>query len=277
MANCLTKSQIERHALEIRNEFDLLFERLRQARKQPDAIQWQYFRHCFEKLMGDEDGGFDFRCEPDRVYQRAKDYKHEVSQCLRWYYGRVYSAPVNYAFRLEHISKRHRFLPANEVYPSDDFYFLLIEHARAADLSAQELHDLLYRVVDDAMHAEFTLYFKLPTYEQRILDDHFDPTGTAYARISDNMRRRLRNREVISNDSNPSFKRLLRFKVLRADGQSALVETRERWLLKWWSLDKKEYAPPLDEGRVKSYHLVKHGHRWLVSDSDYKRPLRSRS
>lgn len=277
MTTCLTKSQIEQHTEEIRDEFHLLLERLRVARRRPDAMQWQFFQHCFKRVIGDEGERFDFRCESDQAYRRATEYKHEVSKCLRWYYGGAYNSPINYVFRLEHASKRGRFIPAGEDYPSDDFYLFLIHRAKAADLIAQELHNVLYRVVDGAMHAEFTLYSKLPTDGLRALWDHFDPAGKAYARISHHMRRRLRNQEVISNESNPSFKKLRHFKVLHADGESALVETRERWLLKWWSLEKREYAPHVEERGVKSYTLVKRGRRWLVSDSDYKRPARSRS
>jgi hypothetical protein len=267
MATYLTKSEVTSLEAQVRVEFERLIGHRLLTSQPPVAKQWQFFRHCFNVLMGDP-------CEEFRYNDgQIRYYKSEVSQRLNWFYSALPDMPFKYYFRLEHVSKKHKFMEAEADYPSCKQYLLLISHAVARELDRQERQNILFRAVDDAVNAEFMTYRRLPVRDLRPLEEFFDPTGPAYKRICETVEQHHRNGEVISNDGNPSRKELRTLKILREDEERAEVGSIEYWYMRWWSLNLSRYTPKVYEGRNRQlYILVKRGSRWLVWDNPYRPP-----
>jgi len=267
MATYLTKSEVTSLEAQVRAEFEKLIGHRLLTPQPPVAKQWQFFRHCFHVLMGDPCEEFQYDDGQTRYY------KSEVSQRLSWFYSALPDMSFNYYFRLEHVSKKRKFMEADADYPSCKQYLLLVFPAVARELEQQERENILLRAVDDAVNAEFTAYRRLPDRDLRSLGEFFDPDGPAYRRICETLERHHKNGEVISNDGNPSRKELRSLKIVREDAESIKIRSVEYWYLRWWSQKLGRYASTVYEGRNwQSYTLVKRGGRWLVWDNDYRRP-----
>src|SRR5215213_3963125 len=90
----LTKSEINQYANEIKSEFERL---LRHPQlKGRRARQWDFLRHCFNVLMGEENGDFN-----STKRNAVKDYSFEISAKLRNYYLKPHEKPVRFKFKLE--------------------------------------------------------------------------------------------------------------------------------------------------------------------------------
>ncbi len=269
MTTYLTKSEIAASEAEVRAEFERLLGH-RVFASDPNAKQWQFFRHCFSVLIGDLSDHFRYKEEEIRYY------KCEVARRLSWYYSELTDGRmdrrIDYFFRLEHVSKRHKFLMAGADYPSCKEYLLLVSLA-AREFDRQKRQSILFRAVHDAVSAEFAAYLRLPDTDLSPLRKFFAADGPAYRRISDTVERHHRNGEIISNEGNPSQKALLNLEVVREDEQSAEVRIVEYWYLRWWSETQGRYSPRLYRRRNRRlYSLVKRGSRWLVWDNIYRRP-----
>ncbi|HEX8150690.1 MAG TPA: hypothetical protein VF591_26135 [Pyrinomonadaceae bacterium] len=294
MLICLTKSEIEKHADDIRSEFRRLPSLLRRSRSgfKFRTREWEFFQHCFDVLMGDSSGDFD--CEPNQ----AKSYKFRVSAKLKHFYSaradranardeqrRAYPGraprrgdlnPLRFVFKLDDRKQAKTFLGANARYHSVNGYVLLVIPTDPALSCQNRTRGDFARTIDDAIHAEFDAYLRLPRSERELresLKDHFDPGGTAYARLLGEVGRHLNHREVISNRGNPSTKpHLLEIEVEEATQQTARVQTKECWNLHWFSNAENIYARFWVGKNRQRYTLVRRGGRWLVSENEYDEP-----
>jgi hypothetical protein len=266
MAACLTKSEVASLEAQVRAEFErLLSHRLFAA--SPDAKQWQFFRHCFSVLMGDPDEHFQY--DDGQIVH----YKLEVSQRLERYYSELLDRRIDYFFRLEHVSRKQKFMEVSADYPACKNYILLVSPGVASEVEQQERRNILFRAVDDAVNAEFTAYRRLPETDLRPLEEFFDSDGPAYRRIRETIETHHRNGEIISNDGNPSMKALLDREVVLEEEGHAEGKSVEYWYLRWWSVTSGRYAPKVYKGKNRQlYILVKRGSRWLVWDNTYGRP-----
>lgn len=208
----------------------------------------------------------------------AAQYKLEVSNRLRQYY-RLPGDPLRFIFTLAHRSDRQR-VPDDD-YPNSHGYCLLVTRNVADLVDTTETEILLERVIADAVDAEWAAYLKLPQINLDLLEDRFDPNGSAYKRIRMLVDSHHRKHWTISNTGNPSTRRLLKTKVMELSGDSAQVRTQEYWYLRWWSLETRKYVHVYNELNYQVYFLAKQGDRWLVSDNFYPKtktstPLRWR-
>jgi hypothetical protein len=69
---------------------------------------------------------------------------------------------------------------------------------------------------------------------------------------------------VISNNMNPSSKRILSLKVKSIEKEEAVVTTTEYWYLRWWDINKDAYTFPYRETNRQSYILKKDKGIWKV-------------
>lgn len=268
MTTCLTKGEIDECASAIREAFRQLLERPAFAPR-PGKRQWDFFRHCFEVLMGARDG--DFPCEIKKI----GGYKFEISQKLDWHYSN--GMHHQFTFLLNSTRFKHEYMDAGADYPSCNQYMLLVFRTDRAQAAQQELHDLLSRAVELAVTAEFAAYLRLPKKKPILLEKYFAADGPAYQRIQHNVERHFEAGEVISNEGNPSWKLLKTLSILKADEQRAEVKTTEHWYLRWWSTSRHAYAArPYVGVNRQHYTLIKRDERWLVWSNHYRRPKRPR-
>lgn len=300
MITCLTKSEIEEHADKIRTEFERLPSLLRRSGLglKSRAKEWDFFRHCFNVLIGDSSGDFD--CKPGQ----ARAYKFRVSAKLKKFYSvradrapareqrRAHARreggadggapqrddldPIRFVFRLDDQKQLRAFLGADRHYHGVNGYVLLVIPTDPTPKYRNQKRGALARAIDDAIHAEFDAYLKLPPRETDLresLKHSFDLSGAAYARLLDEVRRHQKHREVLSNRGNPSTKpHLLEIEVEEFTEQTARVKTREHWNLHWFSTSENIYARFWVGKNSQSYTLVRRDGRWLVSENEYDEP-----
>lgn len=254
----LIKSEIEQYAAEIEKEFKRLFEHRRLAVR-PNTKQWSFFKHCFRVLMGEATGDFD--CSKEK----AVGYSHEVSAKLeRDYYSRPLGEPVRFRFRLEDKSRQEKLLKGTAYSHCNDYLLLIIPTDPSLN-TFQQMRDRLCRVIDDAIHAEFTVYNSLPRGDLTPLDGCFDADGPAYERILKSAEEHGKNGEIISNHGNPSTRPQLRgVELNEATESEARLRAVEYWNLHWFSTSQEVYVK-LHQGQNRQrYTLIKRDHSWLV-------------
>lgn len=262
----LTKSEVASHYSGIKDEFDrLMSNRLLVSKIQ--AKQWRFFQHCLNCLVTGI--GEDFPCSN----AKATNYKFEVSRTLKAYYAKPKRKASNYAFRLEHISHQQPFITQNPDYPVTNQYLLLISPTRRKSIGTEALNNILFRTVDDAIHAEFDAYRRLPAIELALLEDCFDKAGPAYKQVRETIERHHRNNEVITNQGNSSTRQLKSLRVIKVEDNGATVRTVEYWYLEWWSQSYMAYSPELYKGTNRQeYVLVRQNDRWLVWSNSFRPP-----
>jgi len=263
----LTKAEVDLNKSEIKSEFERLFQSKRFAVR-TKAKQWEFFRHCFNVLMGEEQG--DFPC--DR--QTAAQYKFEVANRL----GKFYQLPgarIRFVFTLVHKNEADDFGASDTDYPAANEYMVLVSQNYAQPEAAQERRAILERVVTDAIDAEWAVYKKLPELDLQPLEGAFDPEGPAYKRIQNVAVAHHKRQWTISNPLNPSTRRLIDIKVHRASTTSAEVRTVEYWYLRWWSEEKQDYTYIYNETNRQRYFLVWQDGQWLVKENIYPTPRAS--
>ncbi len=301
MIICLTKSEIEKHSGAIRAEFERLPSLLRGSRMgfKFRTKEWDFFQHCFAVLMGDSSGDFD--CGPPQ----AKAYKFRVSEKLKKFYsaradkaltrndqrrlypGRSYGVsgrrslrgdldPIRFMFKLDDRKQVGSLLGANARYQSVNGYVLLVIPTAPTLLYTNQMRGSLARTIDDAIHAEFDAYSRLPRSEaefRECVKHCFEPGGAAYTRLFGEVRRHQNHREVLSNSGNPSTKpHLLEIEIEELTEQQAKVKTRECWNLHWFSSAENIYTRFWVGKNSQSYTLVRRDGRWLVSENEYDEP-----
>jgi hypothetical protein len=269
----LTKSEINQYADEIRSEFERL---LRHPQlKGRKATQWDFLRHCFNVVMGDESGDF------KSVKRSAvKDYSFEISAKLRNYYSRPHEKPVRFKFKIEGERRKTKIPDKLADYSSANGYSLRIIPTDPELKTTQQTRDILSRVIDDAIHTVFDLYSRLPIESSvllkecsPILESCYDRDGAPYKQILADVERHHKKGEIISNAWNPSTRPQLRSLELKElDEQSARVSVSECWNLHWFSTRQKVYTYIYHGQNQQYYTLVKHDNRWLIQENLYRRP-----
>jgi hypothetical protein len=265
MIACLTKSEIALYAVEIKEEFEQLLRHPRLAVKH--AKQWDFFRHCFDVLMGHASVDFDF----DK--KSTVDYSHEVSSKLRKYYSKHHNRLIRFKFKLADKRRKDSFFEQPEDYPSANGYVLLIIPIDPRLNTLQQTRGILCRAIDDAIHAEFDVYHSLPEKNFTPLNDYFDLAGSAYKKIVDSVEDHYKNREIISNPNNPSTRPQLRNLILNElDDRWAKVSVVEFWNLHWLSEVQKVYVKIYHGQNRQNYTLMKHDDLWLVHENSFRPP-----
>ncbi len=135
-----------------------------------------------------------------------------------------------------------------------------------------KLETTLEKLVLDSIEAEWAVYQKLPIMDLSFLDSVFAADGSAYKRIAHIADRHHIRNWTISNPLNPSTKQLIDIKVEKISSTNAVVHTKEKWLLKWWSNDNHDYAFNYDELNEQDYFLVCRNGEWLVLENIYPPP-----
>jgi hypothetical protein len=155
-------------------------------------------------------------------------------------------------------------------------YVLLVIPTDPTLTCENQVRGVLARVIDDAIHAEFDAYRKLPAGEAELresLENYFDPDGAAYQKLLDEVRRHREHREVISNPGNPSTKPyLLEIDVEELTEQTAKVRTKECWNLHWLSTAENVYVRFWEGQNSQRYTLVSRDGRWLIQENKYDEP-----
>ncbi|MEZ4302535.1 MAG: hypothetical protein R3B70_46835 [Polyangiaceae bacterium] len=254
-------------AREVTDEFERLLANKRIVIR-PKSKQWMFLRHCFSVLLAGKSS--------DAAYtkQQALQYRFEVEDRLRRYYlspGR----PVSFVFRFMHIDKALSLGLVDDAYPNANGYVLLVaEEGLEID---DGVGDVLERVVADATDAEWAVYQALPDLLLLPLETCFVVDGPAYKRIRHLAERHHDRRWTLKRpESNPSTKRVLDVKVVKIEGDRGLVRTKEYWYLRWWSLDKNDYAKvDYRETNMQTYVMVRRDGRWMVEENIYPPPRSS--
>lgn len=301
MIICLTKSEIEKYADAIRSEFERLPSLLRGSRLgfKFRTKEWDFFQHCFAVLMGERSGDFD--CEP----RQAKSYKFRVSEKLKKFYssradkalargeqrrlyaGRGYGGsgrrplrddltPIRFMFKLDDVKQVRTLLGVNACYHSVNGYVLLVIPTAPTLWYTNQMRGSLARAIDDAIHAEFDAYLRLPRSEadfRECVKHCFDHNGAAYTRLLGEVRQHHNHHEVLSNSGNPSTRpHLLEIEVEELTEQKATVKTKEYWNLHWFSKAENIYARFWVGKNSQRYTLVRRDGRWLISENEYDEP-----
>jgi hypothetical protein len=266
MTACLIKSEIALYAPQIKKEFKRLLENPRLAVR-PHSKQWEFFQHCFDVLMGEAEG--DFKCGK----ANAVDYRLEISQKLKQHYSRTHDEAIRFKFGLVDKKRKGALLDDNYDYTCTNDYLLVIVPTDPELNTVQQIRDILSRAVDDAIHAEFNVYNKLPDRDFTPLKGCFDLNGSAYREICERVKAHHKNKEIISNDGNPSTRPQLRkLEVKELDKQSAKVSVVEYWNLQWLSTRQNVYVKTWEGQNRQTYILIKDNARWLVHENLFRRP-----
>jgi|ERR1043165_45045 hypothetical protein len=284
MIICLTKDEIEKYATEIRKEFERLRQMLRRSHLEikSHTREWEFFQHCFNVLMGDNSGDFD--CDS----RRARTYKYRVSTKLKEFYSSRADkmgspmlweenlGPIRFIFKLEARPQIKSLFDRDTNYRSTNGYLLLVTPADPTLNCVNQVRGALASVIDDAIHAEFDAYRKLPEAEvelRRSLKPYFDLDGDAYKKIVGEVKKHRDNWEVISNPHNPSTRpHLLEVAVEELTDLTAKVSTKECWNLHWLSTAKNVYVRLWEGQNSQRYVLVRRDGRWLVQKNKYDEP-----
>lgn len=261
----LQLDDIRDRAEEIRVTLDsLLAARVMVVRR--GALQWVFLRDCLERLLtGDNLSTFDGLL-PIRVAQ----YKFEIEDRLRRYYLHP-GKQVDYVFRVVHASKLNLY-GLDETYPSLAGYCLLVrnltvDRAMGEAVDAENTKLYLERVVAEANDAEFRAYAALPEIRAEELVRWFCTGSPAYNEIRNILERHNKKKWVISNQFNPSTKRIQQIKVKKIGPDEAMVDTMEYWYLRWWDELEGSYVYSYRESNRQMYVLRRDGDEWKVYEN----------
>lgn len=268
MGAYMTPAQIAARAAEVCTEFERLLAN-RKIVMRPKSKQWAFLRHCFSVVLDGQ--STDFSC----TKQQALQYRFEVEDRL----GRYYLSPgrsLPFVFRFIHVDRALSLNLVEEAYPSANGYVLLVtedEHV-AAGFDERDIKSVLERVVTEATDAEWAVYLKLPEVDLLPLERCYLVGGAAYKRIQHLAERHHARRWTISlPENNPSTKRMLDIKVVKIESGQAVVRTKEYWYLRWWAVDKGDYAKvDYRETNMQTYIVVQRDGRWLVEQNIYPPP-----
>lgn len=267
----LTRSEIALHAEDIKREFARLMSDPHFAVKKSNTKQWDFFRHCFQVLMGQESG--DFACES----RQATDYTSEISVKLRKYYSKQQKEPVRFKFWLDDKRGKQTLLGADSDYVCSNGYLLLIIPTDPALNTIHQVRGALTRAIDDAMHAEYEAYRQVGQAEldaiQKRLAQHFVPGGQAYGQIVYSLEDHLAHHEIIYNEGNPSTRPQLRkVELLKLEEAAASVKVEEYWNLHWFSARHKVYVKTYHGQNRQTYTLLKQGRVWMIEGNTFNCP-----
>lgn len=229
----------------------------------PSAEQWGFFEACGERLFSPE-----IPSEFDQVRpSRSAQLKFEVEDKLRRYYNHP-GKFVDYVFSLAHKGK----LPGKRLlapeYPNLAGYCLLVRAVRedyiAREGMREDIQPLIEKVVSQCVDAEFAAYAALPEIKTDEVNRWFWIDGPAYREILNLLVRHKERGWVLSNNLNPSTKRLIDIRIKTVDAGEATVHTTEYWYLRWWDTKKLSYVYPYRETNRQTYILKQENGTWKI-------------
>ncbi|RJP19442.1 MAG: hypothetical protein C4529_11270 [Deltaproteobacteria bacterium] len=229
----------------------------------PSAEQWRFFNACGERLLSPGKPS-----EFDQISSsRSAQLKFEVEDKLRRYYNHP-GKFVDYVFSLVHKGK----LPGKRVsypeYPNLAGYCLLVRAVRedyvAREDKSADTRPLIERVVSGCVDAEFAAYAALPEIKTDEINRWFCIDGPAYREIMNLLVRHKARGWTLSNNLNPSTKRLIDIRVKTVDAEEAIVHTTEYWYLRWWDTKKLSYVYPYRETNRQTYIVKQENGTWKV-------------
>lgn len=259
----------------------------------PSSQQWSLFRACFDCLFRESTraryvGLRDEAATPHtfedlltRSPSKSAQLKFEVEDRLQRYYQRP-GSKVEFVFSLEHASRLHLYgLVADSPYPAIAGYSLLIRKTGQGGndtnlADAENLAQYLERIVTECVDAEFRAYQALPEIKVEELERWFVRDSPAYSEIVNVLIRHRSKGWVISNQFNPSTKRLmdLRVEPRKKEGEQ-VVKTREYWYLKWYNSVESSYSYVYRETNRQLYILQQQDGEWKVYQNVRPRPRTS--
>jgi hypothetical protein len=237
-------------------------------KSRPNSKQWQFFRHCFEVLMGKSTKNYD--CTD----KEAVNYKFEISDRLRRYYLSG-GERIDFVFQLESVKKEGVDYLSEPDYPQCNGYRLRVFFNKDTPDKIQLRKLLVEKCVEKAIRAEFEAYESLSDRSLETLSMSFDSNGAAYKKIANLVRAHRRKGLILSNKDNPSTVRPIDIKIKELSDKSAQVVTREYWLLMWWSKSEARYVYTYNEVNRQNYFLAHKGKHWIIVDNPYPKPSRS--
>ena len=266
MAEYVAIDDIRSCANQIKTQIDLLLHN-RSVVSKPNAMQWQFFIACFDKIIMPETAyAFD-----DLPVLKAAQLKFEVEDSLkRFYFQR--GNPVIYVFSLIHKSKLSNY-GFGEDYPSLAGYCLLVRNISDEEQvqDVEKPQQYLERVIAESIDAEFRAYMALPEINIEALPLWFVTDSPAMKEIVNILEKHKKKGWIINNPLNPSTKRLLNIRVNKVFGNEAFVNTVEYWYLRWWNTNTESYTYPYRETNRQTYILKKADGNWKVFEN--LRPL----
>lgn len=273
MIACLTMKEIEKHRADIEREFEQLLN-ARQMEVKHGAKQWQFFRHCYRVLMGSAIGEFD--CGKGS----PADYWKMVSEKLARYYSDYYSKhhkePIHFKFWLKSVKRKDRLFGSGATYACSNGYMLLVIPTNPNLNTLQQIRGAIAKALDNAIDAEYRTYKALPAADLSPLQNYFDPDGSAYGRIVEDIEEHRKRDEVLSNPENPSTRPYLRsVQLIDLDERTAKVSVDEYWNLHWLSDKRKVYVGTYIGQNHQEYDLIKVGDSWVVKENKFSRPRES--
>jgi hypothetical protein len=228
------------------------------------ARQWRLLQDSLQRLLFPETPSeFDAMTKAQAI-----QYKFELGDKLRRFYNRP-GHMVDYVFAFSHKSELHRYIDEWQTYPVIADYALLVRDLSSdrKDTAKGDIEDLkLYfeRVVVEANDAEFRAYAALPDIKADELSQWFCEESPAFKEVMNVLKRHSEKKWIISNQFNPSNKRILDVKVKKVEPTEAIVDTEEYWYLRWWDDIDGSYKYAYRETNRQRYVLKPEGGTWKI-------------
>ena len=144
---------------------------------------------------------------------------------------------------------------------------LTIETAKIFSNTLKDSKLYLERVIAESIDVEFRAYMALPNIKTDELQKWFCLESPAIKEIINLLLRHQKKGWVISNQMNPSTKRLLNVRLKKITQKEAIVNTMEYWYLRWWDLNNESYTYPYRETNRQIYILKRKVENWKVFEN----------
>lgn len=118
--------------------------------------------------------------------------------------------------------------------------------------------------VRNALALRFSCLLSLPADHLKSLQSGYISSGPAYQEIAQFVHSVSASGYCLTNPYNPSAFELLDYEVLKADGKTAQVKTREYWLLCWWDPARQKYVERNKEMKEHIYVLEWRKDQWKI-------------
>jgi len=124
--------------------------------------------------------------------------------------------------------------------------------------------DVLKSIVKEALRLQHLAYCNLPKISESIISKNFIKGSSSYNMIMDTLTDKSSNKQVISNNYNPSTYEILDIKVKKIEDNKAQVYTKEYWLLCWWDTLQNKYVKRFKSIADHYYILQKENSIWKI-------------
>ena len=126
------------------------------------------------------------------------------------------------------------------------------------------------RIVTEANKAQFEAFRALPNVNTGELKMLYTSEGTAFKIVENVLKRSsMQNRVISLPEDNPSYYNLIDIKIIDRKSGRIVVETKEHWYLRWFSLDTQDYIKKYDVTNNQTYVLIKENGSWKIDSNDY--------